>query len=81
MINSSAHHSLEQFLHDHWETFMSSGVSSSSSSSIGAIRGFEGITTSSAMIKSSLASTKTKGVVGTIWYLRLEGVDAFYLTN
>jgi hypothetical protein len=29
------------------------------------------------MIESSLALPKTKGVVETIWYLHLEGVDAF----
>ncbi len=66
---------------NHWETFTSNGVSSSSSSSIGATRGFEGIIASSAMIESSRALTKTKWVAETIWYLCLEGVDAFYLTN
>jgi len=60
---------------------MSSSGSSSSSFSIGIIRRFEGVTTSSAMTKSSLASTKTKEIAGAIWYLHLEGVDAFYLTN
>jgi len=63
--------------HDCWETFTLSGVSSSFSSSMGAIRGFEGVTTSSAMIEYSPRSTKTKGVVETIWYLHSEGVDAF----
>jgi hypothetical protein len=33
------------------------------------------------MIESSRALTKTKWVAETIWYLCLEGVDAFYLTN
>jgi hypothetical protein len=33
------------------------------------------------MIEFSPPSIKTKGVVGTIWYLHLRGVDAFYLTN
>jgi hypothetical protein len=42
-----------------------------------AIGGFEGVTTSSAMTESSPTSTKTKGIVETIWYLHLEGVDAF----
>jgi hypothetical protein len=62
---------------DRWETFTSSGAFSSSSFSIYIIRGFEGVTTSSAMIESSIASTKTQRVVGTIWYLHLKGVDAF----
>jgi hypothetical protein len=44
---------------------------------VGTIGGFKGITTSSAMTKSSQGSTKTKKVVGTIWYLHSEGVDAF----
>jgi len=60
---------------------MSSGGSSSSSSSISATGGFKGVTTSFAMTESSPSSTKTKEVVGTIWYLHSEGVDAFYLTN
>jgi hypothetical protein len=33
------------------------------------------------MIEFSLALTKIKRVVGTMWYLRSEGVDVFYLTN
>jgi hypothetical protein len=33
------------------------------------------------MIEFSLMSIKTKGVIGTIWYLHSEGVNAFYLTN
>jgi hypothetical protein len=40
---------------------MSSGTSSSSSYSTGAIGGFEGVATSSIITKISLASTKTKG--------------------
>jgi hypothetical protein len=63
-------------LHDHWQTFTSSDGSSNFFSSIGVIRRFEGVT-SSAMTESLLASTKTKGGVETIWYLHLEGVDAF----
>jgi hypothetical protein len=58
---------------------MSSGVFLNSSSFIGAIQRFEGITTSSDMTKSSHASIKTKGVVETIWYLYSKGVDAFIL--
>jgi hypothetical protein len=65
-------------LHDCWETFTSNEVSSGFFSYINATGGFEGITTSSTMTESSLASTKTKGVAGTIWYLRSKGVDAFY---
>jgi hypothetical protein len=68
-------------LHDGWKTFTSSSVFSSSSFSTGATGGFKGVTTSSAMIESSLALTKIKWVVGIILYLHLEGVDAFYLTN
>jgi hypothetical protein len=68
-------------LHHHWETFTPSSVYSSSSSSTGAIGGFEGITTSSTMIESSYASTKTKKIVETIWYLHSKKVDVFYLTN
>jgi len=64
-------------LHDHWHTFTSSDGSSSFFSSIGVTGRFEGVTTSSAMTESLLASTKTKGGVETIWYLHLEGVDAF----
>jgi hypothetical protein len=51
------------------------------SSSTCAIRGLEGVTTSFAMTESSHASTKTKGVNETIWYLCSKGVDAFYLIN
>jgi hypothetical protein len=46
---------------------MSSEASSSSFSSIGATRGFEGVTTSSATTKSSPASTKIKKVAGIMW--------------
>jgi hypothetical protein len=60
-----------------WETFTSNNVFSSFS--IGTIKGFEGIRTSSAIIESSLASTKTKGVTRTIYYLHSKGVDAFIL--
>ncbi len=56
---------------------MSNGVSSSSSSSTSTTREFEGVTTSATMIESSLISTKTKGVTGTIWYLHSKGVDVF----
>ncbi len=49
-----------------WETFTLSDVSLSSSFSTGTTRGFKGVTTSSAIIKFSLTSTKIKGVVGTI---------------
>jgi len=45
---------------------MLSDASSSFSFSTSVTGRFEGIATSSAMIESSLASTKTKGVVGTI---------------
>jgi hypothetical protein len=44
---------------------------------MGTTGGFEGIIASSTMAESSPASTKTKRVVGTIWYLHPEGVDAF----
>ncbi len=44
---------------------------------MGVTGGFEGVTTSSAMIESSPMLTKTKGVVETIWYLHSKGVDAF----
>jgi len=43
-----------------WETFTSSGTSSSSSYSIGATEGFEGVATSSAMIKFSPPPIETK---------------------
>jgi hypothetical protein len=56
---------------------MSSDVFSSSSYSIGTTGGFESITTLFAMIKSSLVSTKTKGVVEIIWYLHSKGFNAF----
>jgi hypothetical protein len=56
---------------------MSNGVSSNSFYSTSTTRGFEGITSSSTMTKSSLASTKTKKVAGTIWYLHSKKVDAF----
>ncbi len=64
---------------DHWERFTSSNVSLNSSSSTGTIRGFKGIATSFTMIESSLASTKTKRIVGTIFYLYSKGVDVFIL--
>ncbi len=60
---------------------MSSGVSSSSSSFIGATEGFDGVIILSIMIESSPTSTKTKKVARIIWYLCSERVDAFYLTN
>jgi hypothetical protein len=56
---------------------MSNGVSSNFSFCISAIGGFEGVATSSTMIKFSHASTKTKRVAETIWYLYLKGVDAY----
>ncbi len=56
---------------------MSNGVSSSSSFSTSETGGFEGVTTSFTMAKFSLTSTKTKRVAETMWYLRLEGVEAF----
>jgi hypothetical protein len=45
--------------------------------SIGVTGGFEGVTTSFAITKSSHASTNMEGVAKTIWYLHLKGVDAF----
>jgi hypothetical protein len=45
-------------LRGRYEIFTSSDISSSSSCSTGAIEGFEGVATSSAMIKFSPASTK-----------------------
>jgi hypothetical protein len=60
---------------------MSSGVSSSFSFSITTIRGFEGAVTSFAMSKFSPALTKTRKVVRIKWYLRSEGVKAFYLAK
>ncbi len=56
---------------------MSSGAFSSSSSFINAIRRFEGVTSSFAMIESSLALTKTKKVARIIWYLHSKEVDVF----
>jgi hypothetical protein len=47
-------------LRNHWETFTSSDIYSNFFFSIHTIGGFEGVTTSSAMIESSPASTKTK---------------------
>ncbi len=67
--------------HDHWETFMSSGASSSSSFSTSEKGGFKGVTTSSAMTKFSPALTKTKRVTETMWYLCSEGVEVFDLIN
>jgi hypothetical protein len=52
---------------------MSNG-GSLSFSSIGTTGGFEGVVGWFAMIESSLVSTKTKGVVETIWYLHSKGV-------
>jgi hypothetical protein len=49
-----------------WETFTLRGASSSFSYSTGAIGRFEGVIASSAIIESSPASTKTKGVAGII---------------
>jgi hypothetical protein len=48
---------------------------------IGATGGFEGVAKLSTMTKFSHASTKSKKVVGIMWYLHLEGVEVFYLTN
>ncbi len=62
---------------DRLETFTSSGVSSNSSFSISEIRGFEGVATSSVMTKFSPASTKTKRIAETMWYLRSEEVEVF----
>jgi hypothetical protein len=45
------------------------------------IRGFEGVVTSSAMIKFSPTSTKTKKVAEMMWYLHSKRVEVFYLTN
>jgi hypothetical protein len=56
---------------------MSSDVFSISSFSTSETGGFEGVATSSAMTKFSLASTKTKRVAKTMWYLHLEGVEVF----
>jgi hypothetical protein len=78
MIDSSVHHFFNgSSSHDRWETFTSNDVSSKKKFSMNAIGRFDGITTSSAMTKSSPASTKTKRVVETIWYLYSEGVDVF----
>ncbi len=52
--------------HDHWGTFTSSDVSSNSSFFTGAIGGFNSVTTSSAIIKSSPALIKIKRVAETI---------------
>jgi hypothetical protein len=56
---------------------MSSDASSSYFSFTGAIRRFESIAISSAMIEFSHVSIKTKGVVETIWYLHFMRVNAF----
>ncbi len=56
---------------------MLNDVFSSFSFSTNETGGFEGITTSSAMTKFSPASTKTKKVVETMWYLCSKGVEAF----
>jgi hypothetical protein len=56
---------------------MSSNASSSSSFYTSETGGFQGVATLSAMTKFSPASTKTKKVVETMWYLRLKGVEAF----
>jgi hypothetical protein len=63
--------------HDCWETFASSDDSLNSSFSIGTIGGFEGITTSFAMIEPLATPTKTKRVVRIIWYLHFKEIDAF----
>jgi hypothetical protein len=55
---------------------MSSGVSSSSSSSINTTRGFEGVT-SFTMIESSSAFIKTKKIVEVTCYLHSKEVDVF----
>jgi hypothetical protein len=60
---------------------MLSGAFSSSYFPTGETKGFEGVATSSAMTKLLLASTKTKKVIETMWYLRSKGVETFYLTN
>jgi hypothetical protein len=39
--------------------------------------GFEGVITSSALTEFSPVLTKTKGALGTIWYLHSKGVDSF----
>jgi hypothetical protein len=44
---------------------------------MGVTRGFKDVTTPFAMTESSHASTKTKGVIETIWYLHSKGVNAF----
>ncbi len=67
--------------HDCWKTFTSNDVSLNSSSSASTTRRFKGVTASSAMIESSLTSTKTKKVARTIWYLHSKGVDAFILKS
>jgi hypothetical protein len=56
---------------------MSNNVSSNFSSYTCTIEEFENIATSFAMIEFSPASTKTKRVIGIIWYLHLKEVDAF----
>jgi hypothetical protein len=58
---------------------MSSSVTLNSSSTTGAIKGFENIATSSTMIEFFPTSTKTKGVAIIIWHLHLKEVDAFIL--
>ncbi len=65
------------FSHDRWETFMSSGASSSSSFSSSETRGFEGVATSSAMTKFSPTLIKTKRVAETMGYLHIERVEVF----
>jgi hypothetical protein len=64
-------------LHNRCETFTSSDGFSNSSSYTGVTGGFEGVTISFAMTKSSPASIKTKGAIITIWYLHSQGVNAF----
>jgi hypothetical protein len=55
----------------------SNGTSLSFSLSTGATGAFEGVATSSAMTSFHLRQQKTKKVVQTMWYLHLEGVNAF----
>jgi hypothetical protein len=78
MVDSGAHHSSKQFffawplgdIHiNQW--FLSFSYS------IYTTRRFEGVVASSAMIKSSPASIKTKRVIKITYYLHLKNVDVF----
>jgi len=62
---------------DRWKILTSSSAFSSFFFSISEIGGFEGVATSFAMTKFSPASTKTKRVVETMWYLRSKWVEVF----